>query len=85
MAEPRKHACPCCQFRTLDEKAAYDICPVCFWEDDGQGDADADLVRGGPNKELSLTVGRENYKRIGASDARWLSHVRKPTEDEASR
>ncbi|WP_326608352.1 hypothetical protein OG930_04775 [Streptomyces sp. NBC_01799] len=28
------------------------MCPVCFWEDDGQGDHDADRVRGGPNGRL---------------------------------
>lgn len=79
-----KHQCPCCGYRTLDERAAYDICKVCFWEDDGQGDADADVVRGGPNKDLSLTAARENYKRIGAADERWLAHVRPPTAEEAS-
>ena len=29
-----KFACPCCGCRTLNERGAYDICPVCFWEDD---------------------------------------------------
>ena len=29
-----KFACPCCGFLTLDERGGYDICPVCFWEDD---------------------------------------------------
>lgn len=29
-----KFVCPCCGCRTLDERGAYDICPVCFWEDD---------------------------------------------------
>lgn len=29
-----KIACPCCGCLTLDERCAYDICPVCFWEDD---------------------------------------------------
>ena len=24
----------CCGYRTLDERGAFDICPVCFWEDD---------------------------------------------------
>lgn len=27
--------CPCCGYMTLDRRGAYDICPVCFWEDDG--------------------------------------------------
>lgn len=39
----------------------YDICLVCWWEDDGQDDADADQVRGGPNKQYSLTAARQNY------------------------
>lgn len=30
-----KYKCPCCGFYTLDERGAYDICPVCFWEDEG--------------------------------------------------
>ena len=29
-----KFACLCCGFLTLDERGGYDICPVCFWEDD---------------------------------------------------
>ena len=49
-----------------------------------EGDADADIVMGGPNKDLSLTAARENYKRIGAADERWLAYVRPPTAQEAS-
>lgn len=30
----RKFACPCCGCLTLEERGGYDICPVCFWEDD---------------------------------------------------
>ena len=55
---------------------------VCFWHDDGQDDQDADVVRGGPNYELSLTAARANYKRIGASAERVLKHVRKPLHSE---
>ena len=29
------HACPCCGYRTLPERGAYDLCPVCWWEDEG--------------------------------------------------
>ena len=74
--------CPCCGCKTLDERGGYDICPVCFWEDDGQDDHDADVVRGGPNGSLSLTQARENYKRIGASEERRLELVRPPRPEE---
>ena len=26
--------CPCCGYKTLNEKGGYDICPICFWEDE---------------------------------------------------
>ncbi len=30
-----KYTCLCCGYKTLDEKrGSFDICPVCFWEDD---------------------------------------------------
>jgi Cysteine-rich CPCC len=59
--------CPCCFNQTLPVRGRFEICRVCFWEDDGQDDSDADVVRGGPNGELSLTQGRENYKTLQAS------------------
>jgi hypothetical protein len=55
-----------------------EICPVCFWHDDGQDEHDADQVRGGPNYELSLSRARENFRQIGAASERVLTHVRKP-------
>jgi hypothetical protein len=29
------HPCPCCGYRTLPERGDYDLCPVCWWEDEG--------------------------------------------------
>ena len=74
--------CPCCRYKTLDSRGGFEICPVCFWEDDGQDDHDADEVRGGPNSTLSLIQAREAYKRIGAIEERLLAHVRAPLPDE---
>lgn len=74
--------CPCCGHRTLVERAAFEICPVCFWEDDGQGDTDADEVRGGPNHDLSLTVARRNYREFGACEQRVLQSARAPLPEE---
>lgn len=74
--------CPCCRCRTLSQRSQYFICPVCFWEDDGQDDADAAEVRGGPNGTLSLVQGQANYREFGASRRQDLPHVRKPRDEE---
>ncbi len=34
------YPCPCCSFLTLSGRGDYEICPVCFWEDDGSDDID---------------------------------------------
>ncbi|MET8357205.1 CPCC family cysteine-rich protein [Micromonospora sp. DH14] len=69
--------CPCCASRT-----GGGTCPVCFWTDDGQTDADADTVRGGPNGDLSLTHARLNYAVYGASHPRYQDMVRTARPDE---
>jgi hypothetical protein len=76
------YRCPCCGKVTLDERGGDEVCRVCFWEDDGQDDHDADHVRGGPNHTLSLTAARANFKRIGAVEERVLPHVRGPRATE---
>lgn len=78
----KTYRCPCCKFKTLHERAGYEICPVCWWEDDGQDDQDADQVRGGPNGTLSLTQARSNYLSCGAYDPTFASRTRKPQDDE---
>lgn len=47
---------------TLEVRDAYEICPICFWEDDGQDTDDADDIRGGPNADYSLDEARSNFK-----------------------
>jgi hypothetical protein len=75
------YACPCCGYLTLDERGGYEICPVCFWEDDGQDDHDADRVRGGPNGTLSLTQASK-LRHLRCLDERRLPYVRPPHDDE---
>ncbi|WP_093168035.1 CPCC family cysteine-rich protein [Variovorax sp. YR216] len=70
--------CPCCHHLTFSERGGFEICPVCFWEDDGQDEEDAAVVRGGPNGNMSLSQWRANYRALGASDLRARQHVRRP-------
>jgi hypothetical protein len=58
-------ACPCCGRRSLGARGFYEICAICWWEDDGQDNVDASKVIGGPNGALSLTAARANYLRHG--------------------
>lgn len=76
------NACPCCRHLTLGEGDAFEVCPVCFWENDGQNDADADDIRGGPNGGLSLAQARRNFRNLGACNARFLTSVRLPHSTE---
>lgn len=80
--EGAPYACPCCGYLTLGERGGFEICAVCFWEDDGQDEHDADDVRGGPNGELSLSDARLNFDLMGASKARHIYNVRPPEPDE---
>jgi hypothetical protein len=74
--------CPCCRFKTLYGRGQDEICAVCFWEDDGQDDHDANEVRGGPNYSLSLSKARDNFRTFGAVDRKHLSNVRPPLPNE---
>ncbi len=76
-AKNGKFRCPVCMHFTLDEVAAYDICPVCFWEDDGTTSEHGFSPNG-----ISLAEGQENYKKFGASKERSLEHVRPPEKHE---
>lgn len=58
-------SCPCCNFPTLSERGVYEICTVCWWEDDGQNEDSADHVWGGPNGPYSLAKACANFQKHG--------------------
>lgn len=66
-AEPQLAACPCCGYCTLDSRADFDICTVCWWEDDGQ-DNDTAADESGANGGLTLVAARVNFLRYGIYD-----------------
>ncbi|UOD28345.1 hypothetical protein INH39_23225 [Massilia violaceinigra] len=54
--------CPCCRYRSLETRAEFEICRVCFWEDDGT----TELHRhSGPNHQ-TLSDAQSNFRRLGA-------------------
>ncbi len=76
----QKYKCPCCGYYTLTSAGAYDICPVCFWEDDPVQEDDP-CYAGGAN-DLSLLECRKNFEIYGACEERFKDRVRKPKPEE---
>ena len=76
------YRCPCCGCRTLAAPESMQLCPVCWWEDDGQEDDDATEVRLTVNGALSLDEARTHYRECGAAHPRFLPYVRKPLASE---
>ena len=60
MTVKRPLPCPCCGSRVLRERGAFEICPVCGWEDDPAQSADHGFA-GGAN-ELSLDAARKAWQ-----------------------
>jgi hypothetical protein len=75
--------CPCCGYKTFGQEpdGSYEICPVCFWEDDPVQLADPDYA-GGANS-VSLRQAQRNFAVFGACEETMVRHVRKPTPEEA--
>ncbi len=78
----RRYPCPCCGHWTLGEPptGTYDICAVCFWEDDPV-QFDALDYEGGANTP-SLNQARRNFREFGAHDKGYESSVRPPVAHE---
>lgn len=76
------YPCPCCEYLTMEEPdhLSFDICPICFWEDDAVQFKDPNY-RGGAN-HISLTEARENFKKFRAKEEKVKKFVRDPLPDE---
>ncbi|MBN8850666.1 MAG: hypothetical protein J0H07_02300 [Sphingobacteriales bacterium] len=77
-----KYTCPCCGYKTLSQsyRGSYEICPICYWEDDGVQYGDPDH-EGGANP-MSLRQAQKNFQRLGACEEEMLPFVRRPAPDE---
>jgi hypothetical protein len=66
-----RFTCPCCGYPTLGRRGLDEICFLCWWEDDGQDDHDADVVGRGPNAGYSLTLARANFAEYSLMYEPW--------------
>ncbi|MEF2979210.1 CPCC family cysteine-rich protein [Subtercola sp. YIM 133946] len=74
--EPLK-ACMVCGNFTV-RPVGWDVCRVCFWEDDGVIEPD----RHSASNHMTVAEGREAFARYGAVEERFASKVRPPRKRE---
>ncbi len=77
------YPCPCCGYLTFDEEpcGSYEICPVCYWEDDCVQNNDPEYD-GGANG-ISLIEAKKNFAKYGAIKLEFENDVREPLEEES--
>lgn len=68
----QKEACLCCGCKTIEHRGAFEICPVCFWEDDAYLQSDEDRAANADIRDnwtetdiLALSSGANNGMTIG--------------------
>jgi hypothetical protein len=72
-----KFTCLACGYRTLTSEHDWDICPICFWEDDVmllEGETDTESSA----NALWLSQAQANFVLIGACEPPMQKHVRPP-------
>ncbi len=63
------YPCPCCGYLVFAEPpGSWDICPICFWEDD-LSQLRFPSISGGAN-HVSLLEGQQNFFAFGACEQR---------------
>lgn len=74
--------CPCCGCLTIDdyEEVIIGICEVGYWQYDETSQSNP-LISIEPNK-VPLIQAKDNYKKFGAVEERFIPYIRKPREDE---
>ena len=76
------YQCPCCSYFTFEKEldGTFEICPVCYWEDDWSQNQNPNLT-GGAN-EISLIQAKKNFLIYGAIKPEFVGNVRDPRVEE---
>lgn len=73
----KRYPCPCCGYLVFEkEPDSFEICEICFWEDDLVQLRNVSFA-GGANGP-SLIEAQKNYAEFGACELRLLPFVRPP-------
>jgi len=81
-AGDRSFPCPCCGYLVFgDLPGSYEICPICFWEDDALQLEFATTLAGGANRP-TLQAAQVNFARSGAADSHSARGVRRVRPDD---
>lgn len=77
----KKFRCACCGYFTLEEgHGSYEVCPVCFWEDDKLQNKAETCIDGA--NQVCLQEAKQNFMVYGACEERFSALVREPMEEE---
>lgn len=70
--------CPCCGYLIFDEPpGSYDICEICFWEDDALQLEFATTLDGGANS-MTLEDAQKAFAQTTAKSAGRIAYTRAP-------
>ncbi|RFS21198.1 hypothetical protein DVR12_17850 [Chitinophaga silvatica] len=64
--------CECCGYRTIEAHIGWDICPNCYWEDDGI----KELNKHSPVNRMTLQQGRDNFIEFEACSSEFVKYVK---------
>ena len=73
--------CKCCGYDTISEYGEYEICAICYWEDDKYQTENPESINGA--NKISLNQARKNFAEFGAVEIEFTKNVRIPNDTDS--
>ena len=73
--------CKCCGYNTISEYGEYEICAICYWEDDKYQTENPESINGA--NKISLNQARKNFAEFGAVEIEFTKNVRIPNDTDS--
>jgi len=71
--------CDCCDYFCIPDDSEWEVCPVCYWQQDAFGTSAPD-EESCANHGLSLREGRQNFLLYGACLPEFVTRVISKTD-----